>query len=105
MYSGFHKWKFIQRMEKGAVCKTNSKDEIGILADNINHLYKSLLSAIESLEIEKQRVSESERSKADFLRAASHELNKCVIVVTHSNELAEKADVVLYLKRGSLHMA
>ena len=62
------------RMEKGAVCKTNSKDEIGILADNINHLYRSLLSAIESLEIEKQRVSESERSKADFLRAASHEL-------------------------------
>lgn len=62
------------RMEKDTACKINSKDEIGILADNINHLYKSLLSAIESLEIEKQRVSESEKSKADFLRAASHEL-------------------------------
>lgn len=62
------------RMEKDAACKINSQDEIGILADNINHLYRSLLSAIESLEIEKQRVSESEKSKADFLRAASHEL-------------------------------
>lgn len=61
-------------MERDAACKISSKDEIGILADNINHLYQSLLSAIERLEIEKQRVSESERSKADFLRAASHEL-------------------------------
>lgn len=59
------------RMEKDAACEINSKDEIGVLADNINHLYKGLLSAIEDLEIEKQRVSESERSKADFLRAAS----------------------------------
>ncbi len=40
-----------------------------------------------------------------ILKESAHELNKCVIVVTHSNELAEKADVVLYLKRGSLHMA
>ncbi len=62
------------RMEKGAVCKIHANDEIGILAEHINHLYKSLLSAIESLEIEKQRVSEIEKSKVDFLRAASHEL-------------------------------
>ena len=48
--------------------------QIGRLADNINDLYQSLLSTIESLEIEKQRVNESEKSKVDFLRAASHEL-------------------------------
>ncbi len=62
------------QMQKGVFCNINSKDEIGILADNINYLYQSLLSTIENLEIEKQRVSESEKSKVDFLRAASHEL-------------------------------
>ena len=36
---------------------------------------------------------------------SAHELNKCMIVVTHSNELAAKADVVLYLKCGSIHTA
>lgn len=40
-----------------------------------------------------------------ILKESAHELNKCVIVVTHSNELAAQADVVLNLKRGSLHMA
>ena len=74
------------RMEKNTACKINSKDEIGVLADNINHLYRSLLSAIESLEIEKQRVSESERSKADFLRAASHELKTPVTALNATLE-------------------
>ncbi|WP_040197149.1 ATP-binding cassette domain-containing protein [Candidatus Soleaferrea massiliensis] len=37
-----------------------------------------------------------------ILKESSHELDKCVIVVTHSNELAKQADVVLKLKRGSL---
>ena len=61
------------QMQRGVFCNSNSKDEIGILADNINYLYQSLLSTIENLEIEKQRVSESEKLKVDFLRAASHE--------------------------------
>ena len=74
------------RMEKDVACKISSKDEIGILADNINHLYRSLLSAIESLEIEKQRVSESERTKADFLRAASHELKTPVTALNATPE-------------------
>ena len=38
-----------------------------------------------------------------ILKESAHGLNKCVIVVTHSNELAAQADVVLSLKRGSLH--
>ena len=38
-----------------------------------------------------------------ILKESAHELNKCVIVVTHSNELAAQADAVLSLKRGSLH--
>ena len=40
-----------------------------------------------------------------ILIESAHELNKCVIVVTHSNELAAQADVVLKLKRGSLYTA
>ena len=40
-----------------------------------------------------------------ILKESAHELDKCVIVATHSNELAAQADVVLNLKRGSLHMA
>ncbi len=40
-----------------------------------------------------------------ILKESAHELNKCVVVVTHSNELAAQADVVLNLKRGSLHTA
>lgn len=37
-----------------------------------------------------------------ILKESAHGLNKCVIVVTHSNELAAQADIVLKLKRGSL---
>ena len=40
-----------------------------------------------------------------ILKESAHELNKCVVVVTHSNERAAQADVVLNLKRGSLHTA
>ena len=40
-----------------------------------------------------------------ILKESAHELNKCVIVVTHSNELASQADVVLNLKHGGLHTA
>ncbi len=37
-----------------------------------------------------------------ILKESAHELNKCVVVVTHSNELARSADVIFKLKRGSL---
>ena len=32
----------------------------------------------------------------------AHEQEKCVVVVTHSKELAQKADVILTLKKGTL---
>lgn len=38
----------------------------------------------------------------DLLKASAHELNKCVVVVTHSQELARNADVVYRLKYGLL---
>jgi len=74
------------KMEKNAVCNIGSKDEIGVLADNINHLYQSLLSAIHNLEIEKQNVRESEKSKIEFLQAASHELKTPVTALNATLE-------------------
>ena len=38
----------------------------------------------------------------DILRRAAHENDKCVIVVTHSKQLAKEADVVLTLKNKLL---
>lgn len=37
-----------------------------------------------------------------ILKKSAHQMNKCVVVVTHSNELARQADVVLWLKKGVL---
>lgn len=73
-------------MDKTAACEINSKDEIGALGENINSLYHSLLSVVESLEAEKQRVSENEKSKVDFLRAASHELKTPVTALNATLE-------------------
>lgn len=64
----------MEQMDKTARCTVDTNDEIGVLASNVNMLYSSLLSTIENLEEEKQKVSEAEKSKIDFLRAASHEL-------------------------------
>ena len=38
----------------------------------------------------------------NLLKQSAHEMNKCVIVVTHSNELAMQADEVLKLDRGTI---
>lgn len=62
------------KLDRTAVCLIHSKDEIGLLAQNVNNLYSNLLSTIKHLEQEKDRVSEMERAKVDFLRSASHEL-------------------------------
>ena len=41
----------------------------------------------------------------DILRQAAHERGKCVIVVTHSPQVAEAADTVLELSHGKLKAA
>lgn len=64
----------MKELDKMAVCKVETQDEIGVLSENINALYKSLLSTIENLQKENIRVSEAEAAKIDFLRSASHEL-------------------------------
>ena len=37
-----------------------------------------------------------------ILKDCAHQMNKCVIVVTHSNELAKQADTAFRLKKGKL---
>ena len=39
---------------------------------------------------------------ANILKECAHQMNKCVIIVTHSNELAKQADVIFRLKKGEL---
>lgn len=38
----------------------------------------------------------------EILKESAHELGKCVIIVTHSNEVAKQADIVLEIKYGKL---
>ena len=38
----------------------------------------------------------------EILKESAHKMNKCVVVVTHSNELAKQADVVFRLRKGEL---
>ena len=40
----------------------------------------------------------------EILKESAHKMNKCVVVVTHSNEVAKQADVVFRLKKGELQM-
>ena len=76
----------MMKLDRAAVCPIHTKDEIGSLAQNVNDLYSNLLSTIEHLEQEKDRVSEMERAKVDFLRAASHELKTPVTALNATLE-------------------
>ena len=64
----------MKTLDPSAVCCVETQDEIGMLSENINALYQSLLTTIDDLQEENARVSEAEAAKVDFLRAASHEL-------------------------------
>lgn len=66
--------KRMSELDKSAQCRIFSQDEVGQLANDVNQLYFHLLSMIENLELEKEKTSENERAKIDFLRSASHEL-------------------------------
>ena len=64
----------MQRLEKDAHYQVSSRDEIGVLGRNINELYQNLWQTIRSLEHENKRITQLEKEKIAFLRAASHEL-------------------------------
>jgi len=76
----------MMKLDRTASCHVHSKDEVGTLAQNVNDLYTNLLSTIENLEQEKEHVSEMERAKVDFLRAASHELKTPVTALNATLE-------------------
>lgn len=40
----------------------------------------------------------------NILKECAHQMNKCVVIVTHSNELAKQADVIFRLKKGELQV-
>lgn len=44
------------------------------------------------------------RGITEILKESAHKMNKCVVVVTHSEALEKEADVVFRLKRGELRM-
>lgn len=48
--------------------------------------------------------SDNEQAILDIFKKLAHEEKKCVIVVTHSNQVASEADVILKLKKGELHI-
>ena len=64
----------MQQLEKDVHYPVNSSDEIGVLGRNINELYQNLWQTIRSLEHENKRITQLEKEKIAFLRAASHEL-------------------------------
>ncbi len=64
----------MQQLEKDARYPVSSGDEIGVLGQNINELYQNLWQTIRSLEHENKRITQLEKEKIAFLRAASHEL-------------------------------
>jgi putative ABC transport system ATP-binding protein len=39
-----------------------------------------------------------------ILGESAHQMNKCVVIVTHSNELAKEADEIFCLKKGELQI-
>ncbi|MEY8311405.1 HAMP domain-containing sensor histidine kinase [Oscillospiraceae bacterium 42-9] len=57
----------MQSLKPDVRCETDTQDEIGMLAENVNNLYQSLLSAL--------------AQQSNFLRAASHELKTPVTAV------------------------
>lgn len=76
-----HATQRMAKLDKSASCSVRTKDEIGILAENVNGLYQSLLTTIDNLKDEKEKVSEAEKLKIEFLRTASHELKTPVTAV------------------------
>ncbi|MGM0328782.1 sensor histidine kinase [Enterococcus sp. AZ084] len=55
-------------------CDVKGTDEISLLAQDINHLYVSLIQTIDVLELEVAKTKELEQAKSEFMQIASHEL-------------------------------
>ena len=47
---------------------------------------------------------ENANSIINILKDCSHKMNKCVVIVTHSKDLAKQADVIFRLWKGKLQI-
>lgn len=63
------------------LCRYETDDEIGKLAENINELYRTLLTVIQELKNEIKKVETADLQKTNFLRAASHELKTPITAI------------------------
>ena len=61
-------------LDKEAQLEVDSTNEVGHLKEQINDLYRTLLEAMESLNLKNQEIIKLEKLKYDFFRGASHEL-------------------------------
>lgn len=61
-------------LDRKAMLKVDSTNEVGQLKEQINNLYRSLLDLIDDLEVKNQEIIRLEKMKYDFFRGASHEL-------------------------------
>lgn len=64
----------MMKLEKDALLKVKSYDEIGSLKNQINTLYIKLLGVIDDLDKKNKEIIELEKMKVEFLRSTSHEL-------------------------------
>lgn len=64
----------MKKMDKKALLKITSNDEINEMKDTINSLYKTLLKSIDDLDLKNKEIIGMEKKKVEFLRSASHEL-------------------------------
>lgn len=72
----------MRELKPDAHCPDDRQDEMGMLAGNVNSLYQTLLSTIQTLEQEVDKVQAADIQKTNFLRCASHELKTPVTAVS-----------------------
>lgn len=64
----------MMQLDRSAILKVNSTNEVGKLKNQINNLYSNLLELIDNLEVKNKEILKLEKIKYDFFRGASHEL-------------------------------
>lgn len=64
----------MMQLDRSAILKINSTNEVGELKNQINNLYSNLLELIDNLEVKNKEILKLEKIKYDFFRGASHEL-------------------------------